>query len=102
MRKKVSRPNWGDPKHFQMFSAHRIDLAREVTRHPELIELLQKHPQEEFEILIAEIAAYCEVGLDDSYTPSDIDNLCKILYGKLVIKRTGIIFAREAQEEPKH
>ena len=87
-------PNWGDPKHFQMFSDHRNDLAREVPKHPELVELLQKHPQEEFEILLAEIACYCEVALDGDYTPEELDNLCDILYRKLQYKRTGIELAR--------
>lgn len=86
-------PNWGDPRNFQMFSEHRNDLAREIPKHPELVELLQKHPQEEFEILLAEIAAYCEVMLDGDYMPEDLDNLSAILYRKLQYKRTGISLA---------
>ena len=90
-----STPNWGDPKYFQIFSQRRLDLAQEVPKHPELVELLQKHPQEEFEILLAEVACYCEVMLDGDYTPADLDNICKICYEKLVLKRTGIKFARD-------
>ena len=94
-------PNWGDPKHFQMFSQHRLDLHQEVRKHPVLVDLLQKHPQEEFEILLAEIACYCEVVLDGDYTPADLDGLCKILYEKLVLKRTGIVFADGIQKDIK-
>ena len=90
-----SSRNWGDPKHFHMFSQHRLDLHQEVAKHPVLLELLQKHPQEEFEILLAEIACYCEVMLDGDYTPTDLDNICKICYERLVLKRTGIKFARK-------
>lgn len=89
------RPNWGDPKNFQMFSEHRLDLAQEVKKHPILVEFMQKHDQAEFEILLAETASYCGVMLNDSYTPSDLDNLCKILYQKLLIKRTGLVFPKE-------
>ena len=85
--------NWGDPSKFEMFAEGKVDLLIEVRKHPILIELLQKHPQDEFEILLAEIACYCEVALDGDYTPSELDNLCAIFYRKLQYKRTGIVFA---------
>lgn len=85
--------NWGDSKHFQMFDEARIDLNIEVRKHPKLVDLLQKHPQDEFEMLLAEIACYCEVALDGDYTPDELSNLCKILCRKLQYKRTGIVFA---------
>ena len=87
--------NWGDPKHFSYFSQHRVDLAQEVKKHPVLLELLNNHPQEEFEILIAEISSYCEVVLDGDYTSLDLDGLCKVLYDKLVFKRVGIQVVRD-------
>lgn len=77
--------------HLEFFSESRIALNREVRYHPELIERLQEHPANEFEIRVAEIAAYCAVILDGDYTPSDLDKLCDILYWKLVEMRTGII-----------
>lgn len=101
MARDKDRPNWGDSKHFQMFSQHRLDLAQEVKNHPKLMEFLANHDQDEFEIMIAEIAAYCEVGLDGDYTPIDLDNLCKILYQKLINKRLGltIVSAEENKED---
>jgi len=86
--------NWGDPKHFQMFAESKVDLLLEVRKHPELIERLQAHPQDEFELLLAEIANYCRVALDGDYTPEQLDNLCGILYRKLQYKRTGISLAQ--------
>lgn len=75
----------------EMFHQNRIDLQREVPHHPDLVEHLQNHPSDEFEVRLAEIGLYCEVYLEGSYTPSDLDHLCGILYKKLVAKRTGII-----------
>ena len=81
--------------HFQMFGEHKIALGREVHNHPEVIELLQKHQADDFELMLAEIAAYCEVILEGEYTEYDIEQICKILTQKLVTKRLGIIFPRE-------
>lgn len=94
-KRDPNNPNWGDPKHFQYFSQHRIDLAQEVKKHPPLMELLNNHPQDEFEVLIAEISAYCQVGLDGDYTQEDLDDLSRVLYEKLLVMRTGIVFARD-------
>lgn len=83
------------------FDENRINLAQECKSHPVLMELISKHAQEEFEVIIAEVAAYCEVGLNDAYTPKDLDHLCKVLTDKLVIKRGGIVFARELPPDLK-
>ena len=76
--------------HLEFFSPSRIALGREVNHHPDLVALLQKHNQAEFEIILAEIAAYCEVVLDDTYTQEDIDKLCDILWDKLRKKRQAV------------
>jgi len=91
--------NWGDPKHFHMFSDERISLNIEVRKHPKLLEVLAQHPQDEFEILLAQIASYCEVVLNGEYLPSDLDNICKACYNKLVFKRTGFSIAREQKKD---
>jgi len=78
--------------HLVYFAEERVRLAKEISEnHPKLVELLQKHPQAEFEIILAEVAAYCEVVLDGTYLQTDIDKLCDILYKKLVAKRVPII-----------
>lgn len=75
----------------EFFSDSRIALNHEIVEHPELCVLLANHPAQEFEIRLAEIAAYCEVVLDDWYTPKDLDKLCDILWNKLREKRGGIV-----------
>lgn len=74
----------------EFFSDSRIALNHEVAEHPELCSFLANHPAQEFEIRLAEIAAYCEVVLDDWYTPDDLDKLCDILWNKLREKRGSI------------
>lgn len=68
-----------------------IALNQELPHHPELLKLLQNHPQGETEIILAEIAAYCEVGLDAAYTKEDLIKLCEILRARLVKKRQGVL-----------
>jgi hypothetical protein len=68
-----------------------IALGLEIRNHPVLVELLQKHHQSEFEVILAEIAAYCEVILDGFYTREDISNICKICTERLIRKRGTII-----------
>ena len=92
MSKKQTHFNY-NPKHFQMFGENKIALGREVAKHPKLLEFLANHPMDEFEVRLAEIAAYCEVALNDAYTEADLENLCGILEKKLVTKRVGIIFS---------
>jgi hypothetical protein len=76
---------------FDYFAPARIALAKEVQYHPLLIDRLQKHPQAEFEVLLAEIATYCEVIMDGDYYPEDFDRLCGILETKLRAKRAGLL-----------
>ena len=75
----------------EMFHQNRIDLQLELKHHPILVELLQNHPQEDFEILLAEVARYCDVILHGDYLPSDLDRLCGILHKKLFEKRSLIV-----------
>ena len=66
-----------------MFPEEWIALNKELQNHPVLIELIQKHLQSEFEVILAEIATYCEVILDGVYTREDICNPC-IVTGKQI------------------
>jgi len=79
-------------KDLHIFGENKIALAQEVKKHPTLLEFMAKHPQGEFELLLAEIACYCEVILDDTYTELDIEYLCGILLHKLQEKRGGILY----------
>lgn len=75
----------------EFFPESRIRLSQEVKNHPELMDRLKYHPQDEFEVLLAEIASYCEVIMHGDYFQEDIDKLCEILYEKLRDKRGAII-----------
>jgi len=81
-----------DPANFEYFGENKIALCMEVPHHPILTELLAKHAPDEFEIKLAEIACYCEVILNDAYTPEDIEHLCGVLLHKLRTKRGAITF----------
>lgn len=81
----------GSNVRLDFFPESRIALSREVAEHPPLLELLKKHPQAEFEIIIAEIALYCDVALDGNYTQEDLDKLCDILFKRLRAKRSSIL-----------
>lgn len=75
--------------HLEFFPEERIRLQQELIHHPELCEFLAKHPANEFEIRLSEIAAYCEVILDGYYSQEELNKLCDILTRRLIQKRTG-------------
>lgn len=91
-KKDPLQRNW---RSFDFMSEHRIDLAKEVVKHPALMERIYEQPSNEFEIHLCVIAAYCGVILDGEYTALEIDHLCKILKEKLVTKRVGIVFSHD-------
>ena len=57
--------------------------------HPRLESLLSNHSgaADEWEIRIAEIAAYCGIVLDGTYPPEQIGELAAILSGRLMVLR---------------
>lgn len=67
-----------------------IALNREVAEHPKLVELLQNQEANEFEVRLAQIAAYCDVMLDDYYIPSDLEAIAELLWKRLRDKRGAI------------
>lgn len=77
--------------HLEFFPESFIALNQEVSNHPELCRLLAKHPPQETEIRMAEIATYCDIVLDGYYTPEDLEKLADILTKKLKAKNSIII-----------
>lgn len=78
--------SWSTGKiRFEMFPEGYIALNKELATglHPKLEKLLEKHPLDETDIKLAEIAAYCSVALDATYTLGERDKLCFILAGRL-------------------
>ena len=79
--------------YLEYFSPARLALQKELEHHPDLWPYLAKHPPAEFELRLAEVAAYCEIILDGYYSPDDLDALCYLLVKKLYEKRTLIILS---------
>ena len=79
--------------YLEFFSEARLNLQKEIAQdgHEALWPLLAKYQASEFELRLAEIAAYCEVILDGVYSQQELDKLCEILTRKLYEKRTGVI-----------
>jgi|ERR1700748_1384492 len=88
-----NKPNFNVPKGMviAMFPEEFIALNRELEYHPVLTDLMTNIPANEFELRIANIAAYCEIIVDGSYTPHDLINLAKICLEKLQDKRKKLI-----------
>ena len=63
-----------------------LDLAKEVTHHPQL----KLNPAEDFYLNLARIAAYCEVILDGVYTPEDQIAIAERLTEKLYKSRRSM------------
>lgn len=74
-----------------MFHENRVALNQEVKLHPALLERLANHPVDEFEVRLAEIAAYCDVLLNGEYYPEDLDRLCGILFKRLYCMRSPLV-----------
>lgn len=74
---------------FEFFPEGFITLAQEIATglHPKLEKLLANHPMEDVDVKLAEIAAYCSVALDATYTLAERDKLCYILTGRLEVLR---------------
>jgi hypothetical protein len=77
--------------YIEMFPTERIELHREVGRHPALVEILSEQPSATFEEKLAHIATYCNVLIDGDFTQREINQLCDILIRELQQKRTGFI-----------
>ena len=68
---------------FDMFSEERIELMREVNRHPPLVEILNRVPDATWEERLAMIAAYGMIMVDGYYSQEELERLYEILITKL-------------------
>lgn len=81
---------WTNGKYvFEMLPEGYIALNKELATglHPKLETLLANHPADEVDIRLAEIASYCSIALDATYTLPERDRLCFILAGRLEVLR---------------
>lgn len=90
-----------DNRQQDLFPEARIALAREAAKHPELVELLSTYDPNDFEMQVAEIAAYCNVVVHGDYMNFEIDTLCEKLFNILRGKRAGIVVCQNISELPK-
>lgn len=77
----------------EFFSPAKIALNMEVKQHPGLLNLIgQLSPEEQtFENKLGVTAAYCQIPIDNTFTPDQIDDLCNLLVKELRRKRSIII-----------
>ena len=73
----------------EFFPEGYIALNAEIATgyHPKLEALLSKHPVDEVDIKLSEIAVYCSIVLDGTYTIEEREKLCFILAGRLEVLR---------------
>lgn len=76
---------------FEMFPEELIQLRVEIDHHPDLRVILATQADKDVYIQISEIAAYCGIVLDGTYTRDDVINLCGLCLKKLISKRTLIV-----------
>jgi len=68
-----------------------IELNKEIQQHDELQTLLLNNQNNDMLIKFAQVAAYCKVALDDTYTDQDLQKIAEILIDKLRAKRAIIL-----------
>lgn len=66
-------------------------LRQEIDNHPDLLVILSVQQDKDVYIQLAEIAAYCGIVLDGTYTRADLIKLCGIMVNHLQAKRIKII-----------
>lgn len=83
----------------EFFPEPLIQLRQEIDHHPDLLVLLSVQSDKDVYIQISEIAAYCDIVLDGTYTREDIVELCELCIKRLQAKRTIMVLPLAA---PKH
>ena len=77
------------------FPQEKVELLREVNRHPMLKLILADtglgNNEDDWPGVLGHVAAYCNIEMDGMYTPDDLIYLYHILTLKLIKKRSIII-----------
>lgn len=76
----------------------KIQLKKEVNKHPPLVEVLSRVPDASWEEQLAMIAGYCMIMVDGVYNQKDLIGLYEILFGRLIERRTTIVTGSKASE----
>ena len=77
--------------YYEYFETELIDLRREIENHPELMMILGVQTNPDIYVHIAEIAAYCQMVLDGTYSKEDILKLCTVMTERLINRRAIIV-----------
>lgn len=75
----------------EYFETELIELRKEIEHHPELMMILQAQQSSDIYVHIAEIAAYCNVLLDGTYSKEDILEICDECTKRLKQQREIIV-----------
>lgn len=81
---------------FAFFPKEIIELNKEISNHPALQKLLSNQPSNELEIRVAEIAAYCKIGVDAHFSREEFVKLCGMCLNELRKKRGMPIVSSDA------
>jgi hypothetical protein len=75
----------------EYFEQELIDLRKEIANHPDLMTILAVQSDTDIYVHIAEIAAYCQMVLDGTYSKEDVLKLCTIMTERLRNRRAIIV-----------
>ncbi len=75
----------------EYFETELIELRKEIEHHPDLMTILAAQSDPDIYVHIAEIAAYCNVLLDGTYSREDILQICDVCRQRLKEKREIIV-----------
>lgn len=93
-RDKVFNPEDKSKVTLNYFSESRVNMCRAVINHPQLCMVLNGiNPETDWEQVVAEIAAYCNVALDGAYVPSALEKLYQELYMRLTVMPVRMDYA---------
>lgn len=77
--------------YYEYFEQELIDLRKEIANHPDLMTILAVQTNTDIYVHIAEIAAYCQMVLDGTYSKEDVLKLCTIMTERLRNRRAIIV-----------
>lgn len=75
----------------EYFETELIELRKEIEHHPDLMVILSAQENPDIYVHIAEIAAYCKVLLDGTYSKEDILAICDECTKRLKQQREIIV-----------
>lgn len=75
----------------EYFPPELIALREEIENHPDLLVILSVQASSDIYVHIAEIAAYCQIALNGTFSREEIIKICGLCVNELRAKRTIIV-----------